>query len=122
MKKILTLLLLGGIVLSCAPRHEQMNVIRLELEGKRYDNLFLRLLLPDFEGKSIAGHSDDGYIWEFFYPDSLFDYISGFLIRVSGTPDSVRQNIGFRFVSYGDTVESVSLYFGRPFSLVKPVM
>jgi len=120
MKKILILLLLGGILLSCTPRQqEQMNVIRLELEGKRYDSLSLRIILPDFERKFIAGHSDDGYTWEFSYPDSLFDYISDFLITVSGTPDSVRQNIGLSFVFYGDTMESVSFRFGRPFSLVR---
>ncbi|MCL2416408.1 MAG: thioredoxin domain-containing protein [Bacteroidales bacterium] len=116
----LLLLLLSGILLSCAPpQQDRMNVIRLELEGIRYDSLSLRLTLPDFERKLIAGYSDDGYNWEFSYPDSLYDYIGNFAIIVLGTPDNVGQSLGFSLVFYGDTMESVNLRFGRPLSLVR---
>jgi len=120
MKKILTLLLLGGISLSCTPRNEQMNVVIIEFEGKRFDNLSLFLSLQDFYSRElISGRSEDGYRWEFHYPDSLYDYISFFQIRDTNVPDTVISRILFYLDLQGDTLRTAGLFFDRPSSLVR---
>jgi len=96
-----------------------MNVIHLELEGKQYDSLYLRIAFEFPKREFIKGYSKNGYNWVFSYPDSLYDYIEDFIIWVSGTPDSVRQSLRFNLVLHGDTMVAENVHFGRPVSFVK---
>jgi thiol-disulfide isomerase/thioredoxin len=122
MKQFLTLLFLLGGLLSCTQQQqEKMNTIHIEFEGIRYDSLELVLWLDDWNRESIRGHSEDGYRWEFSYPDSIYDrqYYSWF--RVLGTPDTVRHTVGFFNLvqQEGDTIRAFGGIFGRPKSFIK---
>ena len=120
MKKILILFLLGGIVLSCAPRQEQMNVVILELEGKRFDNLYLFILLDNRDRELISGHSEDGYRWEFQYPNRLYDYILWFNILDTNVPDTVEHILTFYLDLQGDTLRALGgHFFDRPSSFIR---
>jgi len=115
------LLLLGGILLSCTTRGKQnkINVVRLELEGQRYDSLHLALFLDEDQRMSIEGQSEDGHNWEFFYPDSLYEQIKYFDFFIQGTPDSVKHHLLFRLVKQDDTLRAISCFFGRSSSHIK---
>ncbi|MCL2414140.1 MAG: thioredoxin domain-containing protein [Bacteroidales bacterium] len=122
MKQFLTLFLLGGILVSCTqPRQEKVNVVIIEFEGKRYDSLYLVLVSfdrPDFRRDSIKGHSSDGYLWKFHYPDSLYDRIVTFYFNVPGSPDTVSHSFIFNLVLQDNTLQTANFIFGRPSSHV----
>ncbi|MCL2682917.1 MAG: thioredoxin domain-containing protein [Bacteroidales bacterium] len=112
MKLFLTLLLLGGTLHAT----EKMNTVRVELEGKRYDSLYLRLSLEDFwQPKNIRGYSEDGYRWEFSYPDSLYDYITSFRLYDNQVFDTVAHFVCFNL----DALSICNYFFERPFLLVR---
>jgi thiol-disulfide isomerase/thioredoxin len=122
MKQFLTLLLLGGTLLSCTigKKQDEMNVIRIEFEGRQYDSLYLVLwLMDDNRRESIKGHSKNGYRWKFSYPDSLHDRIYISILQVPGVPDTVRHDIGFCLVLQDDTLRATNFIFRRSTSLVK---
>ena len=118
MKLFSTVLLLCTSLLykqqGCA-QQEQMNVIRIEFEGHRYDSLSLEIRLQGSELKriSISGYSEDGYLWEFSYPDNLYDSIALFTILGLRTDVASRRRITFSHVLHGDTLISNGFFFKR---------
>ena len=121
MKKILTLFLLGSILLSCTPRQqEKMYVIHVEFEGIRYDSLELVLWLDEWNRETVKGHSKDGYTWTFSYPRSFHERLYYAWLRVLGTPDSVRHEIGvFNFIQQSDTLRVFGFIPERIESFIK---
>ena len=121
MKLFLILLLLAG--LQSYAQLEGMYKVRLELENRQYDSLYLQLRIDEFNGdhrfEFFSGHSTDGYNWDFFYPDSLYGRIFSSSIIVAGTPDSVNHIFVFKLALQGDTILCASVLFERPTTLVK---
>jgi len=114
MKKILTLFLLGGFLLSFAQQQKnEIFTAIVEFEGKRFDSLYLVFTFDD----EIRGQSNDGYTWEFRYPASLHESTQLVRFRVPGSPDTVR-NIVFSLTLDGNTLAGGFFIFGAPESRV----
>ena len=114
MKKILTLFLLGGFLLSFAQQQQdEIFTAIVEFEGKRFDSLYLVFTFDD----EIRGQSNDGYTWEFRYPASLHESTQLVRFRVPGSPDTVR-NIVFSLTLDGNTLAGGFFIFGAPESRV----
>jgi thiol-disulfide isomerase/thioredoxin len=56
----------------------------LQLNGKKYDQLFLKVMLPEpshfVNIKSFAGQSNDGHRWTFIIPDSINKVVDSYAI------------------------------------------
>ena len=120
MKLFLPLLLLVGLLSCVQPQQKGMNVVHIEFEGIRYDSLALVLWFEEDFLEQIKGHSEDGYRWEFTYPDSLHERIKHSVLRVLGTPDSVEHGAStFNLVLQDDTLRSFAFIPGRPESFIR---
>ena len=124
MKLFLTTFLLCACLLckqqGCA-QENIMNVIQIEFEERKYDSLSLSIRLGQHrEIKRINGHSEDGYLWVFSYPDNLYDSINLFTVANRGTVDTSRRSVMLSHVLHGDTMVSNGLFFERqPVSHIK---
>lgn len=58
-------------------------LVKLSLESKKYDNLFLKATTKDSEERlAIRGTSENGYDWAFVIPDSIFERVRYYEIRL----------------------------------------
>jgi len=88
--------------------------VKLSLEGKKYDNLYLLTNAIDNESLRFCGTSTDGYNWTFVIPDSISTYCIYYSIRNQN--DSLIDNahsIEFKSIINSDTLR------GRIFNFEK---
>jgi len=115
MKKILTLILFSGFLLSFAQqKQDEMYVVIVEFEGKRFDSLYLVFNFTE----EIRGQSNDGYTWEFRYPASLHERTQFSTFRIPGTPDTVRNHMNFTLTLDGNTLVGAFFIFSAPESRI----
>jgi thiol-disulfide isomerase/thioredoxin len=91
-----------------------MNRVNVTFSGQRYDNLVLNIKLDNNTNEIIRGYSNNGYSWEFSYPDSIYQYIKYGSIYVPEATDTLQQTVAFCSVIDGDTLRAGSYFFTRP--------
>ena len=98
--------------------------VKLLLEDKRYDNLYLLANTIDNENVLIYGTSSDGYNWTFVIPYSIFAYCNSYCIRNQN--DSLRsQNernvhaIYFQCIVNNDTLKGGYFNFEENENLIE---
>lgn len=113
MRILLSLLLFLAISTSAFSQSEKMNKVRIDFVGKKYDKLDLEISTDDKSKHVFNGKIGSDSIWEFVYPDSLYDYIKYFDIHNEISSDSVYNSISFASVDSSDTLWCASFLINR---------
>lgn len=115
MKKLLLLLVLFTLNNhSFAQRKAaKLNHIRINFSGKKVENLKLVTTLDGNLKRSFSGQSKGGQIWDFAYPDSIYEQIKYFNIDNKNDKDTVAVTMVLATVVAGDTVACGSCNFTR---------
>lgn len=92
---------------------EKLNRIRINFGEKEMSNLKLVATLEGNLKQSFPGHTRNGLLWEFVYPDSLYEHIKYFDINDKNDKDSSAIIIAFAAVTKGDTLRCGSCHFSR---------
>ena len=104
----------------------QYKTVKLSLEGKKYDSLFLLANTIYRESPRIYGTTTDGYHWTFLVPDSIAEISSHFVIRnkndnlkyEDGWID-LRHRIAFQTVVNGDVLRSSVFNFDKNENIIE---
>ncbi|WP_160069132.1 TlpA family protein disulfide reductase [Sphingobacterium bovisgrunnientis] len=113
MRTLLSLLLFLTISTLAFSQTEKTNKLRINFSGKTYAKLDLRIALDDKSKHVFNGKIGADSIWEFAYPDSLYDYIKYFDIDNEVSSDSIFNSISFASVDSGDTLWCGSFHVSR---------
>jgi thiol-disulfide isomerase/thioredoxin len=92
------------IVLFCALTtlsFAQNKIVKLSLEGKKYDNLYLLASTKGNQNSAVYGTSADGYNWTFSIPDTISNICSSYCIRSKNQQSS---HIHFKTIVKNDTL------------------
>jgi len=113
--KIVYFFILSIILTSCGNRPVKTELpgiqkITLQLNGKKYDELYLSTILPDHfvNTKIFAGQSEDGYKWVFTIPDSIIEMVNYYHIRTR--PFDFNTNTAYSASFKGLTKDDSSYY------------
>lgn len=118
MKKHQLYLFFLTLILSSNFSLAQTKLMQLQLEGKKYETMYLRANLYRLNDSSIEikGKSNDGSNWEFAIPDSIVSHTQWYDIR-TGEYDSLQKKVfeaGLIAVYRNDTIDGKT---GRLFPL-----
>jgi len=120
MRKILCFVLCSVTIFSFS----QNKSVKLSLEGKKYDNLYLSVYTENPEKLKIDGTSTDGYNWTFIIPDSISEIAEYYEIRHKN--DSlINENeknisiIDFRTIIENDTLRGGYFNFDKNENLIE---
>lgn len=101
-----------GLTLSLLSQ-ENDNVVRLNLEGRSYDTITLKIVMED-TSILVDGTSGNKYNWEFIYPDSVYDKHEYMDLIIPDGGDSVMHKISFNILlAPKDSMRIGSLSFQR---------
>ena len=117
--------LLAGMAffVCCSPKEHKR--VKLSIEGKRYDNLYLRVETEESEERvKIDGFSTNGYDWTFAIPDSISEIARYYAIRHKNDSltDKNENNvhpIDFRTIMEGDTLTGSYFNFDKNENLIQ---
>ena len=86
--------------------YAQNKSVKLSLEGKKYDNLYLNASMTNNEIIAVYGTSTDGYNWSFIIPDSISEICRDYCIRNKNKqkPRVDFQRIEFQSIINNDTL------------------
>lgn len=113
MRTLLSLLIFLIVSTTVFSQTGKMNKVRINFSGKKYDRLDLRIALDDKSRVVFNGKLKSDSIWEFVYPDSLYDCIRHFNIDNVASSDSTYNSISFASVDSGDTLWCASFHVSR---------
>jgi thiol-disulfide isomerase/thioredoxin len=115
-----TILLLGFCLLfltSIANSQEKNNILKIKIEGMKYDQLCLRIGLDNGKLLAIDGQSENKKDWTFSYPDSIYEKMKYKFLFIKD-PDSVMHRLAFKLVVSRDTLKFGEFSFSRNHSIV----
>lgn len=82
---------------------ETNNILKIKIEGKKYEQLCLRIGLDDGKLCAFDGKSENKQDWTFLYPDSVYEKMKYKFLFVK-EPDSLMHRLSFRVISNNDTL------------------
>lgn len=103
-------------------QNSMMSTLKVVLTGKEYEELELKLtnlVNPDEFTFSYKGIPKGNNLWEFSYPDSLYEHITKMEIFSPTPNDSTSNDLFFNLINKSDTLMVGSYFFKRGLSSVK---
>ena len=120
----MTIFLAGATIFSSFGS-EKDKLVKLSLEGKKYDNLYLLANTVSLKKlKKIDGTSTDGYNWTFVIPDSISEIARYYEIRhkndslINENEDNIYM-IDFRTIIESDTLRGGYFNFDKNENLIE---
>jgi len=83
---------------------EKGNVLKIQIKGKKYEQLSLKIILDEEKSFKVEGQSQNKQNWSFSYPDSICEKQKYMYISVK-EPDSIVHLIVFNLFSNSDTLK-----------------
>ncbi|MDR2057871.1 MAG: TlpA family protein disulfide reductase [Dysgonamonadaceae bacterium] len=113
MNKIRHLLFFLLFIFNVIPNFSRNKVIQLELNGKKYDYLYIQIKHLFKEKTKIDGKSIDGCKWIFSVPDSIAQEACFIEFRYKQSNDKIEdlRALGFLGVINGDTLKNYYVNF-----------
>lgn len=96
---------------------EKNNIVKIKIEGMKYDQLCLRIGLDDGKLLAIDGQSKNKQDWTFSYPDSVYEKMEYKFLFVKD-PDSIMHRLVFKVISNNDTLKFGEFSFKRNHSVI----
>lgn len=96
---------------------EKDNVLKIKIEGKKYEQLCLRIGLDDGTLCAFDGMSENNQDWTFQYPDSVYEKMKYKFLFVKD-PDSISHRLAFSIISNKDTLRFGEFSFKKNTSVI----
>ena len=91
---------------------EKNNILRINIEGKKYEQLSLKIILDEEKSFKVEGQSQNKQNWSFSCPDSICEKQKYMHMSVK-EPDSIVHIIVFNLLSNSDTLKFRDFYFNN---------
>jgi thiol-disulfide isomerase/thioredoxin len=91
--------------------------LRINIEGKTYEQLCLRIGLDDGTLCAFDGKSENNQDWTFLYPDSVYEKMKYKFLFVK-EPDSISHRLAFSAISNKDTLGFGEFSFKKRASVI----
>jgi len=96
---------------------ERNNILKIKIEGMKYEQLCLRIGLDNGKLLAIDGQSQNKHDWTFSYPDSVYEKMKFKFLFVKD-PDSIMHRLAFKVISNRDTLKFGEFSFERNLSVI----
>ncbi|MCX6220436.1 MAG: thioredoxin-like domain-containing protein [Bacteroidia bacterium] len=96
---------------------EKNNILKIKIEGMKYNQLCLRIGLDNGKLLAIDGQSENKQDWIFSYPDSVYEKMKYKFLFVKD-PDSIMHRLAFKVMSNRDTLKFGEFSFKRNCSVI----
>lgn len=93
------------------------NVLKIKIEGKKYEQLCLRIGLDDGTLCAFDGMSENKQDWTFLYPDSVYEKMKYKFLFVKD-PDSISHRLAFNVILNQDTLGFGEFSFKKRTSVI----
>jgi len=120
MNFVINALITLGLVLCLTANgcsQEKNNILKIKIEGMKYDQLSLKIALDEEKLLFLDGQSGNRQDWTFSYPDSIYEKMKYSSLLVKG-PDSVMHYLRFNVISNRDTIKFGNFSFKRNKSVI----